>query len=195
MYKKKNHCQVPKCLQEEMICQGIREQKRSVMTWDFSIGVVFYRKRMVGEEVSTLCDHYFIAGKNTMHQLQVKVDAATQEVRRVCCPRGIFLSAIAQTLSSISRRQFPFLTLWPTPLVALEKSLLSGPQCSQIRVKGKVGWSSRFPQLGILCSYFHPKLYSFFIFPWTTGCLILIFDLCLFRRALRGLCCWVSPQN
>ncbi|XP_038173313.1 LOW QUALITY PROTEIN: doublesex- and mab-3-related transcription factor C1-like [Arvicola amphibius] len=34
---------------------------------------------MVGEEVSPKCDHYFIAGKNTMHQLQVKVDAATQE--------------------------------------------------------------------------------------------------------------------
>ena len=195
MYKKKIIVRCQSVYRKEWIWQGIREQKRSVMTWDFSIGVGYFRKGTGGEEVSTLCDHYFIAGKNTMHQLQVKVDAATQEVRRVCCPRGNFLSAIAQTLSSISQRQFPFLTLWPTPLVALEKSLLSGPQCSQIRVKCKVGWSSRFPQLGILCSYFHPKLYSFLIFPWTTGCLILIFDLCLFRRALRGLCRWVSPQN
>lgn len=142
---KKKSLSGTKCLQEGMTWQGIREQKSSVMTWDFSLGVGYYGKGMVGRKSQPKCDHYFIAGKNTMHQLQVKVDAATQEVRRVCCLRGIFLSAIAQTLSTISRRQFPFLTLWPTPLVALEKSLLSGPQCSQIRLKGKVGWSSRFP--------------------------------------------------
>lgn len=85
------------------------------------MGVEYLKKEMVGEEVSTQMWLLFCSWKEHGASAPGPGWYGNPGGKKNLLSKEIFPSIIAQTLSIISQRQFPFLTLWPTTLVALEK--------------------------------------------------------------------------